>query len=235
MDKHYGNYRAEVVDNLDELESGRVKVRVFDIHDELEEDQLPWAIYSDPFMGGAADSGGLFVPDIGNHIWVFFENGDVTQPVYFAGAPAKPHLPKEKSTGYPKTKVFKTQAGFVFEIDDSEGETRLRIKQPSGNELNCDHEGNVDDTIQGNLVINVESGHVIINSDDIRLGDESDLESAVLGEKLAEWSQQLTTWLNSHQHQGNLGSPTSNAITPFNIGDAASGAGNYSKKVKVQP
>jgi len=255
--KFLGNYRAKVIDNEDiiqgeSVKSGRIKVRVFGVHDEVDEEALPWAIYADPFMGGGEDSGGFFVPDIGDIVWVFFEQGDHDQPVYFAGAPSRNDMPSERNVeDYPKNRVLKTKAGFIFEIDDSENETRLKITQPSGNVKESDHEGNVKEnivgdvdeniegdvtkTIGGNLTINVEGGHVIINSNDIRLGDESDLESAVLGEQLAAWAQQLTSWLNSHNHIGNLGSPTSAVITPFQIGEAAQGNSVYSKKVKVQP
>ena len=83
-----GFYRAIVVDNNDDKKAGRVKVRVPPFFDGVLEIDLPWAIYADSFMGGLANSGGVVVPDIDSHIFVFFENGDHRYPVYFAGAPA---------------------------------------------------------------------------------------------------------------------------------------------------
>ena len=108
-DRFFGNYRAIVVDDKDEFESGRIKIRVPNVHgtsEDVPDSALPWAIYSDPFMGGSVDVGGLIVPDIGSKVWVFFEEGDHDQPVYFAGAPSRPDLPEERKTGYPRTKVF---------------------------------------------------------------------------------------------------------------------------------
>lgn len=165
--RFFGNYRALVVDDVDVddegnvQKTGRVKVRVFSIHgDDVPDEALPWAIFSDPFMGGAADLGGFIVPDIGSHVWVFFEEGDHDFPVYFAGAPAKPHMPTEKDQEspvvYPRNKIFKTKAGFVIEIDDSENATRLRIKQPSGNEKISDHGGNVTEVVKGTLLETIE-------------------------------------------------------------------------------
>ena len=86
--KFYGNYRGEVVDNIDPLESGRVKVQVFGVFDGIPKERLPWANYTDPFMGGLSDIGSTIIPDIGTHVWCFFEGGNHHLPVYFGGAPA---------------------------------------------------------------------------------------------------------------------------------------------------
>lgn len=229
--KFYGNYRALVVDNEDEYTTGRVKVRVYGIHDGVDDDALPWAIRKDPLMNNS-----IIIPDIGSEVWVFFECGYHDQPVYDGGAPARLDKPEEVENNYPNRKVIKTSSGFVFEIDDTEGETSLTITQPNGNIRHVDHEGNEEDTIEGDLTINVLAGKVTINSDDIRLGDETDLESAVLGEQLAAWVEtELTPWLNNIQVIGNMGSPTSTPIVPFEAGSAANGQSVYSKKVKVQP
>lgn len=87
-EKFTGFYRAEVIENTDDLEAGRIKVRVFPMFDGVNDSALPWAIPSDPLMGGSANVGGINVPSIGAHVFVFFENGDHRYPVYFAGAPA---------------------------------------------------------------------------------------------------------------------------------------------------
>lgn len=174
-DRIFGNRRAIVVDNRDELEAGRVKIRVPSIHgDEVPDEALPWAIYSDPFMGGMEDIGGFLVPDIGSKIWVFFENGDHDQPVYFAGAPSKPHMPKEKTDGqYPKNKVFKTKAGFLIEIDDTDGETRFHIKQPSGNDKLSDNDGNVQENIKGTRFTHVEGEEVLLSNGKLTIATEN--------------------------------------------------------------
>ena len=188
--KFYGIYRAKVVDHdNDELYDASVKVRVFGVHDEIEEDHLPWAIYADPFMGGLnhESTGGCFIPDEESHVWVMFEGGDHRYPVYFAGAPAiqddVPDTPNESrrqqddkegeeyefplddeddfpfeekdpadaDSEYPFNRVFRTKAGFIIEIDDTEDNTRLRVKQPSGNEKVDDHDGNEEKLVKGNV------------------------------------------------------------------------------------
>lgn len=158
--KFYGNYRGIVVDDLDPLEAGRVKIRIFGMYDNVPDEALPWATYSDPFMGGQEGIGGIFVPDIDSHVWCFFENGDHMQPVYWAGAPSKLGLPSEKNTStheesqgdivYPRNKAIRTKAGHVIELDDTEGNERISIMHKSGTQITYQANGDVYEHIIGN-------------------------------------------------------------------------------------
>lgn len=87
-DKFHGFYRGIVESNSDPLENGRVQIRVYPMFADVNATALPWAIYADTGMGGAADVGTIKVPSVGAHVFCFFENGDHRFPVYFAGAPA---------------------------------------------------------------------------------------------------------------------------------------------------
>lgn len=88
-------YRGVVEDNNDPVKAGRIRIRILGIHSDnlkyVPTDTLPWAI---PATSIGLDGGGLRnigqykVPDIGSHLFVFFEGGDHNFPVYFAGAPA---------------------------------------------------------------------------------------------------------------------------------------------------
>lgn len=162
-EKIYGNKRGVVLDNEDPLDAGRVKIRVFGVYDDLPEDAIPWSLYSDPFMGGNSDVGGMFVPDLGSHVWVFFEEGEQDQPVYFAGAPARSDGPMEVRTQgkYPNNKVFKTKSGHTIEFDDTEGATRIRIAHKSESQKIWADNGDVEETIKGNLLIIVDQDATI--------------------------------------------------------------------------
>lgn len=164
------NYRGEVISDEDPLNAGRVKIRVFGVYDDLSDEVIPWAIYTDPFMGGQPEVGGFWVPDVGSHVWVFFEAGDHMQPVYFAGAPARPHGPSERLEGeastYPRNKVIKTKSGHLVEIDDSPENTRIHIKHASDTHKEYQHDGSSLEEIKGNLTIYVEGDattHVVGN------------------------------------------------------------------------
>lgn len=83
-----GFHRGIVVNNVDELKSGRVQIRVIPFFDGVKDGDLPWAIYADAFMGGLSNNGSVMVPEVDSHVFLFFENMDFRFPVYFAAAPA---------------------------------------------------------------------------------------------------------------------------------------------------
>lgn len=146
--RHYGNYRGEVIRRDDPLKAGRVKINIFGVYDDIPEDAIPWAIYADPEMGGTSEVGSVIIPEMGAHVWCFFEGGDHHYPVFWAGAPAMKDgvsdLPSEsrESGEYPANKVRKTKSGILMEMDDTEGSVRLRFYHPSGTERLVDNDGN---------------------------------------------------------------------------------------------
>lgn len=82
-------YRGKVVDNKDPKELCRIKVRVPCIHgaDEnegIKNDSIPYA--SPCLMDVSYDSGMFIVPEVGSTVFVFFESGEPTKPVYFGGS-----------------------------------------------------------------------------------------------------------------------------------------------------
>ena len=73
-------------------------------------------------------------------------------------------------------------------------------------------EGNHNSTVSGNKTTTV-LGHTHYKAPTIDLGN-GDLEPMVLGDKLAQWADALVEWLDTHNHIGNLGIPTSPPISP---------------------
>lgn len=238
--EYYGNYRAKVVNNEDPNGNGAVQVRVYAIHgDDVKDRDLPWAIFADPFMGGAMDVGSSCIPDVGNHVWVFFEAGDHRQPVYFAGAPSmegrgNPQLPKEsRETEYPNNRVFKTKTGICIQLDDSDGAVRIKVSHPSGYSTIIDNEGNEHKNIPGELVTTI-SNKAIYRVPEIEFGEEDFLEPMVLGEKLANWLNDFVNAFNMHNHIGNLGSSTSQPVPFTNTNGVTTSGDVYSKRNKTQ-
>jgi uncharacterized protein involved in type VI secretion and phage assembly len=159
-------YRGLVVDDQDPSKKGRCKIRIMGIYDNIPDEALPWALYSDPFMGGQVGFGGFIVPDIGSMVWCFFENGDHMQPVYFAGAPSALDIPPEAESSshednrgdvsYPRSKVLRTKAGHVIEIDDTEGNARITIIHKSGTQITYHENGDVYEHVVGNYVRTID-------------------------------------------------------------------------------
>jgi len=74
-----GFFRGVVRDNCDPRNLGRVKVEVLPIMKGVETEHLPWA-----------EKAANFIPPVNSWVWVFFDNGEIYKPVYFA--PASPVL-----------------------------------------------------------------------------------------------------------------------------------------------
>ncbi len=112
-EKLFGFYRGVVEDNNDPQKAGRVRVRVFGIHTEkilktetegIPVDELPWAEPCLPIVEGSISGFGMWsVPVQGSHVMVFFDDGNILSPLYFASLPG---IPERKN---PLKKTIVTQ------------------------------------------------------------------------------------------------------------------------------
>lgn len=155
-----GIYRAKVVDNVDTEMLGRVKAQIYPMLAEVEAVDLPWCVPAYPIWEGAGDGTGYFaVPDIDSYIFVFFEQGDIYQPVYFAEAPTRTKgLPPDRVTNYPNRKVMQTTSGIVFMVDDAV--QVVTVLHPTGASLTI--------TTDGQIFVN-SPNHIFINGLTINL------------------------------------------------------------------
>lgn len=201
-EKFLGNYRGIVIDNNDPMFNGRCKIRIFGVYDELLDDDLPWATFCDPFMGGLQGIGSSFIPNIETHVWCFFEGGDHRLPAYFAGAPAmngegSPDVPEESQENYPNNRVIKTKGGIIIEFDDTEDNVRIKTSHPSGSYIEYTPDG-VTQVVIGEKKVQADT-LIEFEAELINLGINAE-EPLALGAKLLEW-------LANHKH------PTSNGLS----------------------
>lgn len=168
-----GHYRGVVVNREDPLKAGRVQVRVFPMFEGVADDDLPWAIPADPFMGGFSNVGGSIIPEVDAHVFVFFENGDFRYPVYFAGAPAitggTPDIPEEAVDGYPNKKVYRTKEGVVIEIDDTPGDVKVKFSHPSGTKKEIASDGSVTEEVVLDCTVTIGGKYSIEVAGDVEI------------------------------------------------------------------
>lgn len=167
--KFNGFYRGVVLSTNDPMKAGRAKIRVYSVYDDVQEDAIPWAEYADTFF-----SKGMFLPDVGDTVWCFFDNGSHMHPVFFAGSQSAKQFPAETSSGpgvsYSKNRVIKLKGGHKIEMDDSGGgrinishNSGSRITMLSGGDIEIVAAANLIQTVGGNLTTNV-SGSTTINT-----------------------------------------------------------------------
>lgn len=215
-DRQYGIYRGVVEDNKDPLLAGRCKVRVFGIHTDLKvktavegipTNELPWAEPAYGLIEGSISQYGCWsVPLQGSHVFVFFENGHILQPRFFATVPGIVANGPDASKGfndpdgiypdktgvdfhsgagtYPHNIVLFVHGGHIIEVDSTPNATRLHMRHVSGTDFLVDHTGNI--TIEG---VADRTEHIVgnetINIDGIRTVN-------VVGDENYEWDANRT-------------------------------------------
>jgi len=137
-----GFYRGVVEDNNDPKKAGRVRIRIFGLHTEQKNktdtegipiDELPWAEPCLPIIEGSISGFGMWgVPLQGSHVMIFFENGNLLQPRYFASMPGIPESKKSlKKSLVNKEESVSKKDGFR----DPDGKYPTRIGEPDVHRL----------------------------------------------------------------------------------------------------
>lgn len=140
QNKYYGKYRGFVADNDDPEQLGRLRVRVPSV---LGETQTGWALPCLPF-GGLQDQGLFTVPEVGAQIWVEFEEGELSHPIWTGSFwQQNGDIPTEAAQSPPTTRVLKTPSGHVLQFDDADGAEQFRLHHPENAEMTIDENGTV--------------------------------------------------------------------------------------------
>jgi len=118
----FGKFRGIVKNNADSLGRGRLLVVV----PQVLENQEVWAMPCVPYAG--KERGFFAMPDVGTGVWVEFEAGNPSFPIWVGCFWNKDDIPSADSK--PEIKFFKTKK-FTLRIDDSVGEVTLENESGS--------------------------------------------------------------------------------------------------------
>lgn len=160
--RYYGKYRGFVVDNADPEKRGRLRLSVPAV---LGEDvETSWALPCMPF-GGLADQGLFLVPEVDSQVWVEFEGGDLSHPIWVGTFwQQESDTPTEAAKDEPTTRLIKTPSGHLLQFDDEAGEERFFLSHPAGAQMEIDSNGTIALTDAGGaqLTLDAEEGKVVI-------------------------------------------------------------------------
>ncbi|HYK05711.1 MAG TPA: phage baseplate assembly protein V [Thermoanaerobaculia bacterium] len=157
--RYYGKYRGTVTDNADPDNLGRIKAKVPKL---LGEEELGWALPAFPY-GGKAEQGLFAVPDVEAGVWIEFEHGELSYPIWSGTWYSSGSVPEGAQ---PAQKVWKTAAGHKIVFDD-DAET-LEITDSSGNTIKMDSAGIEIEDANGNT-IKMGSSSVTINGSNLEV------------------------------------------------------------------
>jgi uncharacterized protein involved in type VI secretion and phage assembly len=139
--RYYGKYRGFVADNDDPDKRGRLRLRVPSV---LGDADSGWALPCLPF-GGAAGHGLFLVPEVGAQVWVEFEEGDVSSPVWTGTFwQASGDAPGEATENDAfSTRLLKTPGGHWLRFDDKSDQERVVLHHAAGADLAIDDRGTI--------------------------------------------------------------------------------------------
>jgi len=130
--RYFGKYRGLVKDNKDPLKMGRLQVTVPAVPGMA----TNWALPCAPYAG---DQVGFYtMPPVGALVWVEFEGGDPSHPIWagcFWQAPEVPSEIGDNADDPSQVKVFKTRVMTLWINDtDQQGKITLRFNDPTASE-----------------------------------------------------------------------------------------------------
>ena len=127
---------ARVIDNNDPEGLGRVQVQF--VWQERKKEHTPWIRAVQPHAG--AGKGFYFIPEIGEEVWVDFEDQNAERPFVVGSNYNGKEFSKYHTAGNDK-KVIHTRSGTKIILNDGEGS--VFIEDPSGNTYLMDGQGNI--------------------------------------------------------------------------------------------
>ena len=184
--RYYGKYRGQVTDNDDPDNLGRIKAKVPRL---LGDEETGWALPA--FIYGGASEQGLFaVPDTGAGVWIEFEGGDLSYPIWSGTWYTSGAIPESAQPG---KKVLKTKSGHKIVLDDDGGS--LEITDSNGNTVTMD-----------SSTVKIAAGSavkIVIDAPQIELVENA-THPLVFGDQLLQYLNQVVQMYQSHVHPGEL-------------------------------
>ncbi len=189
--RYYGKYRGLVVDNDDPSQRGRVKAHVPEVLGDVDSG---WAMPCAPYAGDG--SGQYTVPGPGTGVWIEFEAGDPSRPIWSGCWWGDGQVPADNGgqSGTPSLRIIRSEEGLMLTLDD-DGKT-ITVSDGNGQNL---------------LEIEVTAGKVtlkaatkaIVEAPAIELVENA-AHPLVFGDSLLQYLTQVVTMFNAHLHPGEL-------------------------------
>jgi hypothetical protein len=193
--RYFGKYRGQVTDNDDPKGLGRIRAKVPQL---LGDEKSGWALPAFAY-GGKSEQGLFAVPDEDAGVWIEFEGGDLSYPVWTGTWYTSNAIPESAKPG---KKVFKTKKGHKIVFDDDGG--TVEITDSNSNSVTMD-----------SSTIKISAGNattIVIDAPKIQLVDGSS-HPLVFGDKLQQYLSQLVQAYQNHTHPGQTAA-TGGPVTP---------------------
>lgn len=180
------HWLGEVVDTQDPNGNARCRVRVYGKFDLLDVEDIPWAVPANNQITGA-----MSVPNIGDVVAIYFDNGDVYTPVYKNSPRINTEL---KSEVLDVTSNPELVTSLVYDADK---QIRMYHNVEDGFVISTGNGPDVDPAIR---VTN--DGKIYLYANDIYIASSfsDDSEPAVKGQTLTDLLTDMIDIIKKHVH-----------------------------------
>jgi hypothetical protein len=190
-ERHFGKYRGRVTDNGDPRNLGRLRATVPEVLGNVE---TGWALPATPYAGN--QTGIYTVPPKDAGVWIEFEAGDVSRPIWSGCWWAGDKVPRDRSNTAvsPSVRITRSEEGLMLALDD--GAQSIAVSDRDGSNL---------------LLIEVRPGTVTVKATSKVVVDAPQIELVanashplVFGDSLLQYLNQLVALFNAHVHPGQV-------------------------------
>jgi uncharacterized protein involved in type VI secretion and phage assembly len=198
--RHYGKYRGTVSDNQDPRDQGRIRAKVPEI---LADVDTGWALPCAPYAG---DQTGVYtVPPVGAGVWIEFEAGEVSRPIWSGCWWPSNKLPNDEagSAATPDVKIARSEQGLLLALHDDT--QTIALSDSNGSNI-------LKIEVQQGIVTLKASTKVVVDAPQIELVANA-THAAVFGDSLMTYLTQVVSTFNSHMHPGEVAGPY--PVTPM--------------------
>ncbi len=173
--RYYGKYSGIVADDADSSKLGLLKVKV------------PPVFGPDTVVSARPcfPNGHFFVPPPKTKVWVEFEAGDPSYPLWVGTWFADGEVPPEADVDPPDARVIQTASGHTIQLDDTSGSEKVLVRHENGAFISMDSDGGITvankngafvflNASKGELSVVSEKGQLLsMTSDGVVLGDQN--------------------------------------------------------------
>jgi hypothetical protein len=150
--RFYGKYRGLVQDVSDPEDLGRIVAKVPEI---FGEENTPWALPCVPFAGPKY---GFFIrPKVNDGVWIEFEGGDLSRPIWTGFWWAKDEVPED---GTENNRLIITPNGHKISMDDENNV--LTLLHSNGPEITL---------MEEEIAIKNDTIQIILSTDEVNIND----------------------------------------------------------------
>lgn len=184
-------YVGVVVDNVDPKKLGRLKIRVLDVYDDLDIEDIPFASPWKDLNGN-----GFNVPDKGKVLLVIFDQGDEYKPEFISSEHYNINL--EQKLSKLDGDNYTSMKSLIFDH-----KTQIYVNDDEG--LKIDYKYNNINIQENSIDLNLKDNHRTLN-----LGDATAGQQAILGNHWMDWFDKLVDNLMGSKggpYLGNMGAP----------------------------